>query len=89
MARRLSYFSGDMIGLIVDVKQDVCAENGFGIAALLGTSKDQLRTTTFGTNVAGKRVQNRANTTHGQLILHGLLNVESTPNFVLFLCRQH
>ena len=83
MARRLSYFNDDMIGLIVDMKQDVCAENGFGIATLLGTSKDQLRTTTFGTNAAGKRVQGRAYTTHGQLILQGLLNVEATPHFVL------
>ena len=74
MARRFSYFNDDLIGLIVDVKQDVCAEKGVDIATLLGASKDKLRNTTFGTNASGKRVQGRVDTNHGQLILQGVHN---------------
>lgn len=83
MARRFAHFEGDLVGLIVDVKQGVCAEPGFGIATVLGASKDNLRNTTFGTSATGKRVQGKAYTTHGQLLLQALVNVESTPNFVL------
>ena len=84
MGRRFAHFSGDLVVLIVDVKQGVCAEAGFGIATLLGGAKDRLRNTDFGTNEGGKRVQGRAYTTHGQLLQQGVINVESTKNFVLF-----
>ena len=47
MGRRLAHFNEDIIGLIMDVKQGVCAEHGFGIASLQGAYKDKLRTTTF------------------------------------------
>jgi len=84
MGRRFRHFSNDQVVLIVDVKQGVCKEDGFGIATLLGGTKDKLRNTTFGTNARGQRVQGRAFTTHGQLLLQGIVNVESVHNFILF-----
>ena len=84
MAARIRQFAGHIVGLIVDRKQGVCSEHDFGIATLLLASKDELRNTTFGTDAAGKRVQGRAYTTHGQLMCQGVLNVESGDNFTLF-----
>ena len=65
MGRRFAHFQGELIALLVDVKQGVCAEEGFGIATLLGGAKDVLRGTTFGTSKSGQRVQGRTYIIYG------------------------